>query len=455
MNAPEPGLARTAERQGGHRRERDHRVHRRHPGPQRPRGPHARPPPLGEHGRPERVGRGVGQPHRVGQRGHRGDGHDRAERLLAHRRALLGHVHQHDRVRQRVRAPSRGRRGPAARRRATASARCRSTTSTCPGSVIGPYWAVAVVARPEPRDPLVELLEEGGVDAVHHVHPLDADAGLPGVGHRPPGGGVGRRVEVGVGRDEQRVLPAALRQHRGERLRRRREHLPRGGGGPGERELAHPGLRQLRPGRAEPGDELKHRLGLAEYLRKHLGERLHQPLPDAGRQLARLEHDRVPGRQRVRDRPHRGEHRVVPRPDHADHAQRVVLDRGRLVHHRDPGRHPPRPQHRRGVLGRPVQVQDRVDDLQRGVVERLAGLVVHQPREPPHVPGEVRLPGHQPQPPLGEGEPAPPLGGAPRPPHRGRDLALAVDAVGGEHFAGRGVDRLERVPHAAPRRHRG
>ena len=94
----------------------------------------------------------------------------------------------------------------------------------------------------------------------------DADAGLPGVGHRPPRRGVGRRVQVGVGRDEQRVLPAALGEHGRQGVGRGGEHLPRGGGRPGERELAHPGPGQLRPGGAEPGDELQHRLGVAEHL---------------------------------------------------------------------------------------------------------------------------------------------------------------------------------------------
>ena len=49
----------------------------------------------------------------------------------------------------------------------------------------------------------------------------------------------------------------------------------------------------------------------------HLGERGGQPGADTGAVLAGLEHHGVAGRQRVGDRAHRREHRVVPRADHA------------------------------------------------------------------------------------------------------------------------------------------
>ena len=65
------------------------------------------------------------------------------------------------------------------------------------------------------------------------------------------------------------------------------------------------------------------RSGSANVLRRDLGE-LDR---DQRRQLARLEHDRVAGGERVRDRAHRREQRVVPRADHADHAERVIADR--------------------------------------------------------------------------------------------------------------------------------
>jgi len=57
-----------------------------------------------------------------------------------------------------------------------------------------PVRGGAVVARPQLRHPVGQLVEEGVVDRLGDVHPLDADAGLPGVGHRAPRGRVGRRV---------------------------------------------------------------------------------------------------------------------------------------------------------------------------------------------------------------------------------------------------------------------
>ena len=76
---------------------------------------------------------------------------------------------------------------------------------------------------------------------------------------------------------------------------------------------------------------------------------------------------------------------------------------------------------------------------------------MHQLREPPHVPGEVRLPGQQPQPPLGEGEPAPPGGrarpGAPRgrPPAARRSAYVASTSP----VAGLTDSNVSRaVPHA-------
>ena len=71
--------------------------------------------------------------------------------------------------------------------------------------------------------------------------------------------------------------------------------------------------------------------------------------------------------------------------------------------------HAPSPQHALGVACRPVQVvDDGQDALELGVRDRLAVLAVHQLGQPAHVPGQVRLPGEQPDPPLGPAEPGPP-----------------------------------------------
>jgi len=91
----------------------------------------------------------------------------------------------------------------------------------------------------------------------------------------------------------------------------------------------------------------------------------------------------------------------------------------------------------------PVDVQHGQDDLELGVVQRLAGFLVHQLREPAHVPDQIRLPGQQPDAPPGPAEPGPPAGRLAGSGDRGVDLAAAVYREGGQHFAGGGIDCLK------------
>ena len=60
-------------------------------------------------------------------------------------------------------------------------------------------------------------------------------------------------------------------------------------------------------------------------------KRVSEPGSDSRGVLAGLEDHRVAGGERVRDRAHRREDRVVPRPDDTDDAERRVLDGRRLV----------------------------------------------------------------------------------------------------------------------------
>ena len=74
---------------------------------------------------------------------HLGDGDGRAERLLAHRRRVLGYVDQHGRLDEPVARPRRGRRRTARPPRASASSMWRRMMSSCAGMVIGPNWRPA------------------------------------------------------------------------------------------------------------------------------------------------------------------------------------------------------------------------------------------------------------------------------------------------------------------------
>ena len=153
--------------------------------------------------------------------------------------------------------------------------------------------------------------------------------------------------------------------------------------------------------------------------------------PTAGVSSLGLKTTALPGRQRVGDRPHRGEDRVVPRADDADHAERLVLQRGRLVDGDQAAADPARAEHLARVLGRPVDVHDRQQDLQLGVGQRLAGLGVHELGQPADVPGQVRLPGEQPLLAAVPAEAGPPLRGrlGPRDGRRPRPASLKTGKV--------------------------
>ena len=87
---------------------------------------------------------------------------------------------------------------------------CERITSSCLGIVIGPILASGSVVGAQVPRLVDERGEELVVDPLVDVDPLDADAGLAGVGAGAPERGVGGGVEVGVRVDDARAsLPPA------------------------------------------------------------------------------------------------------------------------------------------------------------------------------------------------------------------------------------------------------
>ena len=77
--------------------------------------------------------------------------------------------------------------------------------------VIGPICESEPARAPSlDRAFAVRRRQELVVDPLVHVDPLDAGAGLAGVGAGAPQRGVGRGLDVGVRVDDQRVLAAGL-----------------------------------------------------------------------------------------------------------------------------------------------------------------------------------------------------------------------------------------------------
>ena len=123
---------------------------------------------------------------------------------------------------------------------------------------------------------------------------------------------------------------------------------------------------------------------------EHAGD----PLADQRRQRCRLQHHTVAGHQRERHLPERDAPRVVPRGDHADHAERLVDERRALglqeqLRHRDllvgeeldpgardPGQRVDRRQHlhrERLAAGLALLADDQVADLVGLVDQHLGG----------------------------------------------------------------------------------
>src|SRR5215207_2941266 len=68
------------------------------------------------------------------------------------------------------------------------------------------------VPNPQASGALDHALDEAPGHVLHHVHALDAGAGLPGIGETAPEAAGDRVREIGVGADDHRVLAAQL-QH--------------------------------------------------------------------------------------------------------------------------------------------------------------------------------------------------------------------------------------------------
>ena len=271
-----------------------------------------------------------------------------------------------------------------------------------------------------------------------HVNPLGADARLAGVGHTTPERSLGGLGQVGVLVDDQRVLAAGLDQHRREVFRARGHDLLAGRAGAGERELVDGRGAQRVASLAETGDDLEHRTTA-----NNLGELVGEPLPDPGGVFAGLEHHGIAGSKRVRDGTARREHRVVPRPDHTDDAERLVLDGRGLVGHQQTRLDLVAAEHLLGVLGGPGDVVDGEHDLKLRVTGRLAGLQVRQLRELGDATGDDAAPGEEVFGALLERQRSPPVGAFTGALHRGVHVCLAADGVHSDDIAVGGVERLE------------
>ena len=234
----------------------------------------------------------------------------------------------------------------------------------------GPGLGLRVVraAEADRARPLDQPVDEVVVDALLHQQPRAGRADLAGVQEDGGEGEVEGHLEVGVGEDDVGVLAAQLEGDLLDRGRGGGHHPPAGHQAAGERDQVDARVLDQRGRGVRTGaeDEVADAGGQAGLL-----EQPHQDDAGVRRQLARLEHERVAGREAGRDLPGGLEERVVPGRDQRADPERLVDDAAEHVLAAgvdDPS----------GVLGRDAAVvpehRDHVGDVVLALDQPLAGV---------------------------------------------------------------------------------
>ncbi len=180
-------------------------------------------------------------------------------------------------------------------------------------------------------------------------HVVGGDARLAGVDELAPGDAPGGDVDVGVAADDRRALAAQLQGDRGEVLGCGAHHDP------GDVAVARVDdvVEALGEQLGGLGDAAFHdddgRVG-------EVGDQRGQRRCGVRGQLTGLEHHCVAGGDRGERRGEQQLHRVVPRGDHGDHAERLRADHRAARLHGHRRGHPVR-------LGPPLEVGERVGDV--------------------------------------------------------------------------------------------
>src|SRR5829696_7478400 len=296
------------------------------------------------------------------------------------------------------------------------------------------------------------LLDQGGKELV--VDPASGeDAGGGGAvlaGVEVAGGGdhLGRGGHVGVVEDDHRGLAAQLQVDPLEVVGGRLGHLLAGANAAGDRDHGRGLVRdQPGPGLAVADDHVHDAVG------QELAHQLGHPHGGDRGGVARLEDDRVAGRERRGELPDGHHERVVPGGDLGADPDRLAPDHRGVPGHVLAGGQPV--EHARGAGEEADLVDRRRHLLVHGELERLAGVLALQPDQflGPVLEGVGDL--QQGPAALGGGGVAPLLEAALGRLHGRVDVGLARSRDLGELLAGGGVDQgggapVGRVPVPAP-----
>ena len=246
--------------------------------------------------------------------------------------------------------------------RSRASWMCSRMIEDLAGQRNRPDLRVLVAADAYLPGKLADLLDELVVHRLDDVGHFETDAAVPGVLHGAPHDVRGGFVQVGVLGDDDAVLAAEFQQNGGQGLRALGGHRPARGDAARERELVQAGLDE----RLARGPVSVQVLQDGREVRNGALPGPDEPFSDAGRDLAGLEDDGVPGRERVDEDGRGSEQGEVPRADDADHAVGLVFDPRTLVGRGGAGRDLPAPQDARGVVSGVLQVLESPEHLARG-----------------------------------------------------------------------------------------
>ena len=167
------------------------------------------------------------------------------------------------------------------------------------------------------REPREQRLVSRALDQ----HAAARRARLPGVLHDRRDEHGQRGVEIGVGEDDLRRLPAEFERHGDVVVGGHLDDRRAGCGRAGERNVVDARMPRERRARlvAVARDDVQRAVGQARF-RREFGDAQDRH----ARVLGRLHHARVAGRERRRDAAPENLHRVVPRHDVAGHAMRLA-----------------------------------------------------------------------------------------------------------------------------------
>ncbi|ABA50173.1 hypothetical protein BURPS1710b_0408 [Burkholderia pseudomallei 1710b] len=171
--------------------------------------------------------------------------------------------------------------------------------------------------RIEPSHPRARARDEFGFLAARHEHIVGRDAGLARVQRLAGDDGVDRRVEARARPDDHGRLAAQLERDGREVLGGRAHHVPADVRRAGEEQMIE---RQPAERRADLRIAVDHRDVIA---REGFRDQFLEQLRRARRQFGHLDDRAIAGGERADERARGEQHRVVPRHDDADDAERL------------------------------------------------------------------------------------------------------------------------------------